>query len=129
MVRSPLDNIMKDHSSLCRDLKWLYRPGILQMHFLNQSEALCIPNFYTSKSEPIRFFCSATHALSYTSSTIYVLYFMFDFDRKVKTTGNYFVSIHPSQMFRYFNPMESTCQEHRSNKRERENVCILLCNF
>ena len=41
---------------------------------------------------------------------------MFDFDRKVKTTGNYFVSIHPSQMFRYFNPMESTCQEHRSNK-------------
>ena len=41
VVRSPLDNIMKDHSSLCRDLKWLYRPGILQMHFLNQSEALC----------------------------------------------------------------------------------------
>ena len=40
VVRSPLDNIMKDHSSLCRDLKWLYRPGILQMHFLNQSEAL-----------------------------------------------------------------------------------------
>ena len=33
VVRSPLDNIMKDHSSLCRDLKWLYRPGILQMHF------------------------------------------------------------------------------------------------
>ena len=41
VVRSPLDNIMKDHSSLCRDLKWLYRTGILQMHFLNQSEALC----------------------------------------------------------------------------------------
>ena len=40
VVRSPLDNIMKDHSSLCRDLKWLYRLGILQMHFLNQSEAL-----------------------------------------------------------------------------------------
>ena len=40
VVRSPLDNIMKDHSSLCRDLQWLYRPGILQMHFLNQSEAL-----------------------------------------------------------------------------------------
>ena len=33
VVRSPLDNIMKDHSSLCRDLQWLYRPGILQMHF------------------------------------------------------------------------------------------------
>ena len=41
VVRSLLDNIMKDHSSLCRDLQWLYRPGILQMHFLNQSEALC----------------------------------------------------------------------------------------
>ena len=35
VVRSPLDNIMKDHSSLCRDLQWLYRPGILQVHFLN----------------------------------------------------------------------------------------------
>ena len=40
VVRSPLDNIMKDHSSLCRDLQWLYRPGILQMHFLNQSESM-----------------------------------------------------------------------------------------
>ena len=37
VVRSPLDNIMKDK---CRDLQWLYRPGILLMHFLNQSEAL-----------------------------------------------------------------------------------------
>ena len=35
VVWSPLDNIMKDQSSWCRDLQWLYRPGILQVHFLN----------------------------------------------------------------------------------------------
>ena len=35
VVRSPLDNIMKGQSSWCRDLQWLYRPGILQVHFLN----------------------------------------------------------------------------------------------
>ena len=35
VVRSPLANIMKDQSSWCRDLQWLYRSGILQVHFLN----------------------------------------------------------------------------------------------
>ena len=33
VVRSSFDNIMKDQSSWCRDLQWLYIPGILQVHF------------------------------------------------------------------------------------------------
>ena len=33
VVWSPLDNIMKYQSSWCRELQWLYRSVILQVHF------------------------------------------------------------------------------------------------